>query len=61
MVIGFAIMRDTTTRTLQGVPSVTIVEHLALVEVVVGIIGLLKEVKVEVEEEEEVALGAMQL
>lgn len=40
--------------------------HLALVEVVVGIIDLLKEVKVEVEveeeeeEEEEVALGPMQ-
>ena len=53
--IGFVVMRDAATRTLQGVPSVTSVGHLALVEVVVGIIDLLKEVKVEVEEDEEVA------
>ena len=58
--IGFAVMRDAATRTLQGGLSVISVGHLALVEVVVGIIDLLKKVKVEVEEEEEVAQGPMQ-
>ena len=56
--IGFAVMRDAATRTLQGEPSVISVGHLALIKVVVAIIDRMKEVKVE--EKEEVALGPMQ-